>query len=78
MGVQPGRCGQKLLTGTPERVAQLSRMIGQKGPALAVDGGVTRDNASILADAGATQVVVGAAFFSCQRPKYFLQQLGHE
>jgi ribulose-phosphate 3-epimerase len=62
MTVNPGFGGQKLI---PEVIAKISQ-IRERYPHLdlCVDGGVTVDNISTLARAGANQFVAGSAVFN--------------
>lgn len=64
MTVNPGFGGQRLI---PEVIDKI-RLIKEKYPTLAicVDGGVSIDNISTLAKAGATQFVAGSAIFSSE------------
>jgi len=65
MTVNPGWGGQPFIPGALDRVARLGRLIAENGPGIeiAVDGGVTEDNAGPLCDAGARHLVAGAAVF---------------
>lgn len=66
MTVNPGFGGQKLIPYTIDKVAELKKMIGQKGIKvdIEVDGGVTLDNVGCLMDAGANIIVAGSAVFT--------------
>jgi ribulose-phosphate 3-epimerase len=65
MTVEPGFGGQKLIPETVAKVSQVRSSLLSKGLELAVqvDGGVTEDNISELAKAGANTFVAGSAVF---------------
>ncbi|MDR1166150.1 MAG: ribulose-phosphate 3-epimerase [Deltaproteobacteria bacterium] len=65
MGVNPGFSGQPFIPETVDRTRQLADLIAQKGAAilLEVDGGVTAQNSSALAAAGAEILVSGSFLF---------------
>lgn len=70
MSVNPGFGGQKFIPSSIEKIKKLDRMRKELNPALviAVDGGVTEENARELADAGADSLIAGTAFFKAQDP----------
>ncbi|MDR0381170.1 MAG: ribulose-phosphate 3-epimerase [Oscillospiraceae bacterium] len=65
MSVEPGFGGQSFLPGTPDRIRAVRRMLDDCRPScdLEVDGGLTLDNLSLAAEAGANVFVVGHAIF---------------
>ncbi|MEF2279576.1 ribulose-phosphate 3-epimerase [Deinococcus sp. YIM 134068] len=65
MSVNPGFGGQRFLPASVERVRTLRRWLDEIGSAadVQVDGGVTPENARMLADAGATVLVAGSSVF---------------
>jgi ribulose-phosphate 3-epimerase len=65
MTVNPGWGGQSFLPGSVARVRELSDLIRSRGAAceIAVDGGVSPENAGALASAGAEHLVAGASVF---------------
>lgn len=65
MSVSPGFGGQKFIPEAVQRVATLSdwRQKNGQGFLIEVDGGVTSDNARLLADAGADVLVAGSSVF---------------
>lgn len=63
MTVNPGFGGQKLIPAQVEKIRAIKRLIGDHDVDLQVDGGVTLDNAGMLAAAGANVLVVGSAIF---------------
>lgn len=77
MSVDPGFGGQKFLPSSVERVRTLRRWLDELGSAaeLEVDGGVTPQNARLLADAGATVLVAGSSVFGPQGPEVGLARL---
>ena len=68
MTVNPGFGGQTLIPETVEKLARLNELRQVKRPEvhLAVDGGVTVENAPSLVACGADTLVVGTAFFGAE------------
>jgi ribulose-phosphate 3-epimerase len=65
LAVNPGWGGQKFAPGTERRLDEARELITRSGKTvtLAVDGGVTRDNAAAIARMGADMIVAGSAVF---------------
>src|SRR5215471_19294617 len=63
MTVNPGFGGQSFLGSQIEKIQRIRQMIGDRPIRLEVDGGVTRDNAGVVAAAGADALVAGSAVF---------------
>ncbi|WFU38980.1 ribulose-phosphate 3-epimerase [Bradyrhizobium sp. CB82] len=63
MTVNPGFGGQSFLGSQIEKIRRIRAMIGDRPIRLEVDGGVTRDNAAVVAAAGADALVAGSAVF---------------
>lgn len=65
MSVNPGFGGQKYIPHSTDKIRMLKNMLVEKGlPALIeVDGGVSPENAGVVAAAGADILVMGSAFF---------------
>jgi ribulose-phosphate 3-epimerase len=63
MTVNPGFGGQSFLGSQIEKIQRIRAMIGDRPIRLEVDGGVTRDNAAVVAAAGADTLVAGSAVF---------------
>lgn len=70
MSVNPGFAGQRFIEHTYEKVERLREMIDCRHlPTLIeVDGGVCRENAARLYEAGADVLVAGSAVFCAQNP----------
>jgi ribulose-phosphate 3-epimerase len=75
MGVEPGKCGQKFLPSTYEKITALVEIrknlgLGYK---ISVDGGITAETLPIAIGAGADIFVSGSAFFSnpCAFAEFF-------
>lgn len=70
MSVNPGFAGQRFIEHTYEKVERLREMIDRRHlPTLIeVDGGVCRENAARLYEAGADVLVAGSAVFCVQNP----------
>lgn len=65
MTVEPGFGGQKYMDITTPKIQAVRREIDGRGLSVDVeiDGGVTRDNISMILDAGANVIVAGSAVF---------------
>jgi ribulose-phosphate 3-epimerase len=65
MSVNPGFSGQSFIERATEKVSELSWMLGELGlsPLIQVDGGITRETAPLVAEAGARVLVAGNAVF---------------
>jgi ribulose-phosphate 3-epimerase len=65
LAVNPGWGGQRFAAGTEHRLHQARELIERSGRdvKLAVDGGVTRDNAAAIAAMGVDVIVAGSAVF---------------
>ena len=74
MGVEPGFGGQKFIPTTVSRVAAIKAegnrrgMCSERGLStrIEVDGGINTETASLCAQAGASVLVMGSAFFKAQ------------
>lgn len=66
MSVNPGFGGQSFIEGSVRKIKRLRSMIEAGGleTKIQIDGGVCRDNARLLRDAGADWLVAGSAVFS--------------
>ena len=73
MTVEPGFGGQKLNPAMVEKIRELRRM-GYQGE-IEVDGGITLDNAAMLAQAGADTLVMGTTFFQAENPQALVTQV---
>jgi len=70
MSVNPGFGGQKFIPSSIGKIALLDEMRWKLNPQMliAVDGGVTEENAAELAAAGADSLIAGTAFFKAPDP----------
>lgn len=70
MSVEPGFGGQSFIEGSWDKVRTLRRMIDERGldTLIEIDGGVNRDNASALFEAGCDALVAGSAVFGAPDP----------
>ncbi len=77
MSVNPGYGGQKFIPESLEKIAELRRMIDERGLAtdIEVDGGINPETAKLCLDAGATVLVAGSAVFQANDPKDMIRQL---
>ena len=76
MTVEPGFGGQKYMDSTTPKIKAIRKKINEDGLSVDVeiDGGVTRDNISMILDAGANVIVAGSAVFKgdiSSNVKYF-------
>ena len=71
MSVNPGFAGQKFIDETVEKVTRLREMIDRRNlnTLIEIDGGVSRDNAQMLVEAGVDVLVAGSAVFKAADPK---------
>jgi ribulose-phosphate 3-epimerase len=63
LAVNPGWSGQTFLPSAERRLAEARELIGAREIALAVDGGVTRENVAHIASLGPDLIVAGSAVF---------------
>jgi ribulose-phosphate 3-epimerase len=63
MSVNPGFGGQKFITSAADKIRQVSALANGRPIDIEVDGGVTAENAHIVAAAGANVLVAGSAVF---------------
>ncbi len=70
MSVNPGFGGQKFIPSAVGKIAQLHEMRLKVNPAMviAVDGGITEENAQMVVSAGADALIAGTAFFKSADP----------
>ena len=76
MTVEPGFGGQKYMDSTTPKIKAIRKEINEKGLSVDVeiDGGVTKENISMILDAGANVIVAGSAVFKgnvSENVKYF-------
>ncbi|XCI74888.1 MAG: ribulose-phosphate 3-epimerase [Flavobacteriales bacterium] len=77
MGVNPGFGGQKFIEHTYQKLQEAKDLIEEKdAPTLIeIDGGVDRNNASILFEKGADVLVAGTSVFSTADPKRAIREI---
>lgn len=70
MSVNPGFGGQKFIPGIVEKCRRLRELIERTGSKaiIQIDGGVNRETAPLLAEAGADCLVAGSAVFKAASP----------
>ena len=71
MSVEPGFGGQSFIEGSTDKVRALRGMIDSKGldVMIEIDGGVSRQNAGELYEAGCDALVAGSAVFKAPNPE---------
>lgn len=77
MSVNPGFGGQKFITHTLRKVAELKELILKNNldVLIEIDGGVTLDNISLLKKEGADVFVAGSAVFKSTDPKETIRKM---
>jgi ribulose-phosphate 3-epimerase len=75
MSVNPGFGGQSFIPSSYAKVRQIKTLVGTRPVEISVDGGVNRDKAGPLAQAGATILVAGSAIFGAQDPAQAVKDL---
>ncbi len=77
MTVEPGKGGQKLITGTIEKIKKLKQYIEENNLEIDIeaDGGIDTENIKKLKDAGVDIAVVGTALINAKDYKYTVNQL---
>ncbi|HOA70623.1 MAG: ribulose-phosphate 3-epimerase [Bacillota bacterium] len=77
MTVNPGWGGQSFIPAMLRKIEEVSKVISQSGLAveIAVDGGITGDNAQAVADMGANILVSGSYIFSSDDMAAAIQSL---
>ena len=63
MSVNPGFGGQTFIASAYQKIRDIRSLVGSRATEVSVDGGVKRDNAATLAQAGASVLVAGSAIF---------------
>ena len=63
MTVNPGFGGQKFIPATLEKIRRLRAMTAGRAIRIQVDGGITRETARLVVEAGASVLVAGSAIF---------------
>jgi ribulose-phosphate 3-epimerase len=68
MAVNPGFGGQKFITGTLRKIAEVRKRVSRSGRdvRVEVDGGIKVDNIAAVAQAGADTFVSGSAIFGSE------------
>jgi ribulose-phosphate 3-epimerase len=69
------RAGQSFIPSSIAKVRQIKTLLGTRAVEISVDGGVTRDKAGALAQAGADILVAGSAIFGAQDPAQAVRDL---
>jgi ribulose-phosphate 3-epimerase len=77
MSVNPGFGGQSFIPHTYHKIAELRKMIDEKGLSveIEIDGGVTLNNAQEILNAGATVLVAGNTVFRSANPLQTIAEL---
>jgi ribulose-phosphate 3-epimerase len=76
MSVNPGFGGQAFIPNAVEKIARARAMCGDRPIDIEVDGGITPDNAALIAQAGANVLVAGSAVFRGGKPDAYRANIG--
>lgn len=68
LAINPGWGGQKFIPSTVTRLAQTRALIGDRDILTCLDGGITKDNISSIAEMGADLVITGSAVMDGKAP----------
>jgi ribulose-phosphate 3-epimerase len=68
MSVNPGFGGQAYIPYAAEKISRLRALAGARPIDIEIDGGITPDNAALVARAGANVLVAGSAVFKGGKP----------
>ena len=71
MSVNPGFGGQAFIPYAAEKIARLRALAGPRPIDIEVDGGITPETASAVAQAGANVLVAGSAVFKGGKPDHY-------
>jgi ribulose-phosphate 3-epimerase len=74
MTVNPGWGGQRFLPGSPDKIARLKALVGDRAR-IEVDGGVDVETVGACAKAGAEIFVAGSAIFHAEDPAKAFQEI---
>lgn len=66
MSVNPGFGGQAFIPESLDKIRRLRQMAASRTLDIAVDGGISRENAGLLVDAGATTLIAGSSIFGTE------------
>lgn len=76
MSVSPGFGGQSFIPATVDKVAAVRRLVGARDIPIAVDGGISTQNAGALAEAGARVFIAGSSVFDGGGPGRYRANIG--
>ena len=71
MSVNPGFGGQSFIRSAAEKISRLRPLTQRRAIDIEVDGGITADNAVLVARAGANVLVAGSAVFKGSNPNEY-------
>jgi ribulose-phosphate 3-epimerase len=75
MTAEPNGSGAEFIPGMLEKIRTVRSMIGERNIEIEVDGGINRDNARAVAQAGATILVAGRAIWGSESAAIGIQSL---
>jgi ribulose-phosphate 3-epimerase len=71
MSVNPGFGGQAFIALAAEKISRIAALVGGRPIDIEVDGGITPENAELVARAGANVLVAGSAVFKGGKPEAY-------
>jgi len=75
MSVNPGFGGQSFIPTAYEKIRKIRALLGKRPALISVDGGIKREHAAPLAQAGAQVLVAGSAIFGAADPGQAVREL---
>jgi len=75
MTADPDRTGARFIPALLDKIQQAVRMVGDRPIAIEVDGGINRENARQIIQAGATILVAGRAVWATDSPTHAIAEL---
>jgi ribulose-phosphate 3-epimerase len=75
MTVNPGFGGQTFIPSMLEKLVRTRALVGDRPIDIAVDGGVSEDNAGMIVRAGANMLIAGNSIFSGNDPKTYAPRI---
>src|SRR5207249_8247595 len=71
MSVNPGFGGQAFIPFATDKISRIAALAGARPIHIEVDGGITPNNAALVARAGANVLVAGSAVFRDAKPENY-------
>jgi ribulose-phosphate 3-epimerase len=75
MTADPDRDGGRFIPALLRKIQEAARMVGDRPIAIEVDGGINRENAPLVVQAGATVLAAGRAVWASDSPTHAIAEL---